>query len=139
MTGGIGGGGQVAPVVDVATPEEKQTLAEANKQVAERGRELSARWRKPCFPRSATQPASASTQAAGLSGDVAAALKQPPGKRSIHALQETAEYYKTKNPEYAAAVTRLDAGETVHEQAVDAVPKVMVDGGNADSRAMRSC
>ena len=125
VDGGIGGGGQVPPVVDVATTEEKKALADAAAQIKVRAKELE-ELEKTVFPRSATQPSSASTKASALSGDIAAALKQPAGKRSVHALQETADFYKDKDTNYAKAVTQLIDTMKAREAAAERVPKVMV-------------
>jgi len=125
VDGGIGGGGQVAPVLDVSTPENKQALIEASAQITERARDVK-ELEKTVFPRPATQPASASPKAAGLSGDITSALKEPPGKRSVHFLEETAGYFKGKDPKYAAAVTKLIEAMKARERAAEAVPKVMV-------------
>jgi hypothetical protein len=122
---GGSGSGQTAPVIDFGAPDQKAKLAELNAEVAKEAA-LIVPMEKEIFPREEKQTPDASKAAAKLSGNIVAALKNPPEKRSVDALREMANFYKTPQPKYAAALTSLKKAMETRNQYNASLPRVMV-------------
>jgi len=122
---GGNGSGQAAPVIDFGSQEQKAKTAELSTAV-QKAAVVILPLEKDLFPREEKQTPDASKAVAGLSGNIVAALKRTPEKRSVDALREMANFFKTKQPKYAEALTSLKKAIEARDQAASAIPRVMV-------------
>ncbi len=102
VTGGIEGGGQVAPVVDVATPEEKKALADANTVIMQRAgvvMDIERSVFPPPTTQSSTEPTTtASTQAASTQLSSARRGAKLPAKEPPPRKRANEEYFAADSP-----------------------------------------
>jgi mono/diheme cytochrome c family protein len=122
---GGNGSGQAKPVVDFTTPEQKQKLQELNADLKKRADEV-AEIEKTVFPRAENQTAAQSPKAAGVSGNIAEALKLPPEKRYFSTFGEIVQKYKESEPKYVEAMQRLIKAIEARDQFNNGIPRVMV-------------
>ncbi|MEO6436164.1 MAG: PSD1 and planctomycete cytochrome C domain-containing protein [Tepidisphaeraceae bacterium] len=147
---GGGGNGQTAPLIDFTTPQQTEKLKQLAKLIKEKAAVVT-EIETTVFPRpsttqpttqpttkastqastqsttqASTRPASESPGAAGLSGNLIAALKQPAEKRNVPFLVELINTFKEKEPKYAAALQELHAAVDEREKFNTSIPRVMV-------------
>jgi hypothetical protein len=122
---GAGRGGQVKPVLDVATDEHKQQQAALRKRVTEQNRVVEA-LEEETLPRDQRQDASQSPAAEQLKQELREALKQPPRARAVKVLNELAEAFVEKAPEYSNALKKLRQAIDAQRKFDAALPRVMI-------------
>jgi hypothetical protein len=125
-TGKNVGGGQIAPVLDVSTPEERDALKAATQRVDDVAKQVEAFELKK-FPRPDGKPLSESPEAMKLPGNLPAVLaKTEPKKRGVDALLEAVPYFRERDPAYADLLqAQLDAARA-RNAAAGNITKVMI-------------
>jgi len=103
---GAGGNGQTAPVVDMATPEQKAKQVEYQRAVKKVAVEVDVMERE-LFPRGPKELPAVSPKAAGLSGNIIADLKKATERRSPDGLREMVNYFKEREPAYSESLAKL--------------------------------
>lgn len=112
--GGIRGG-QVSPVVDFASPEQRARLAEVSRKVKSAAAEV-AELEKRLFPQS---------KAATLPAAVSAEWKKVPDQRTGKGLGEMIGHFKGQ-PEYSNALRKLKQSVDERDRQSAGLPQVMV-------------
>ncbi len=127
-TGKLGGGGQVAPILDVSTPEELAAVKTATARVDAAGKAVEAYELKK-FPRPEGKPLSESPDALKLPGNLPAVLaKVEPKRRGVDALLEAVPYFRdtAPDPEYAALLQASLDAVRARNNANSRITKVMI-------------
>jgi hypothetical protein len=122
---GAGRGGQVKPVVEMASDQQKQRQAELRDEVAEQNRAVE-KLELELFARDEGKNASESPAAAELKQELRQSLAKPPRQRAANLLDDLAKAFNEPSPEYAAAVKKLRATLDAQRRHDAALPRVMV-------------
>jgi len=127
-TGKLGGGGQIAPVLDLSTPAELAAVKTATAQVDAIGKKVETFELKK-FPRPEGTPLSESPDALKLPGNLPAVLaKVEPKRRGVDALLEAVPYFRETAPdsEYADLLQALLDAVRDRNNATSRITKVMI-------------
>ena len=122
---GGGGNPQTPPVIEVATAQQKQQLADANAAINAAAAEL-ADAEKQRFPREEGQQADESPAAANLPDPIKAILKAAPPSRNRKQLEELEKHFEKDAAEYAAAVRKVREAIDRRDGIQRSIPRVMV-------------
>jgi hypothetical protein len=122
---GGGGSGQTEPVVDFATPAQKDKLKSLDASVKLTATEVT-RIEKEIFPFPEGKTIVESPKLAGVSGSTAATLKGPPEKRYLPSFKEIVPKLKATEPVYVAAVEKFLKAMDDRQQFNSSIPRVMV-------------
>lgn len=127
-TGKLGGGGQIAPVLDLSTPAELAAVKTATARVDAMGKKVEAFELKK-FPRPEGKPLSEAPDALKLPGNLPAVLaKVEPKRRGVDALLEAVPYFRetAPDPEYADLLQGLLDAVRDRNSATSRITKVMI-------------
>lgn len=122
---GAGREGQMAPVVELRTPEQTAKIQELAARIRERGTVVEELEQKR-FPRPKGKPASDSPHAKELSAEIRDILKLPPHKRDRRRLETLDKQFAKADTEYGKALKSLREAVIAGEDANRAIPRVMV-------------
>ncbi len=122
---GGGGNPQTPPVIEVATAEQKQQLANANAAINAAAAEL-ADVEKQRYPRDEGKQADESQEAAGLPDNIKSILKIAPQSRNRKQLEELEKHHEKDAAEYAAAVRKVREAIDRRDGVQRSIPRVMV-------------
>jgi len=122
-----GGGrtGGIPPVIDFATESERKAQDSLDKKVRDAAAAVN-KVEVDLFPRDGKLPAGASSKAAGLSGNVLAALNTPAQSRGADALREMVLYFKDREPPYGKLLAAHKAAVDERDRTAARLPRVMV-------------
>jgi mono/diheme cytochrome c family protein len=124
---GAGRGGKAAPVVDMATAEEKARVDAAQRELEAASAEVEA-FEKIKFPRPDGAPLTES-DAARLPGNLSVTLAgRPPKQRGVDAILEAVGYFETdgNDPAYVAVLKKQLSALRRRDAAAAAVTQVMI-------------
>jgi hypothetical protein len=132
-SGRLGGGGQVAPVLDLSTPAELAAVQAAGARFETVAKEVEAfEWKK--FPRPEGRPLIES-DAARLPGNLPVYIgRTEPKRRGVDALLEAVAYFADHDAEYAGVLQRLLDAARERAAASAQISKVMIMDEVAEPR-----
>ncbi len=122
--GGIRGG-QVPPVLEVATPQDRARLAELRQKANAVGAEVAA-LEKTLFPRPDGKGVAESVKVKGLPSKIVGELKKAPASRGLNSLRDLIKQFEKAEPAYGKALTKLWAAVAERERTNATLPRVMV-------------
>jgi hypothetical protein len=122
---GGGRSGQIAPVVDVTTPEDNAKLAGFDERVKTLSQELD-EFEAELFPHEKDKTPADSPKVEGLSGNLVIALRRKNAQRGSGSLDELIKNFQKDEPDYAQRLSQLKQVVDERDRFQRSLPRVMV-------------